>query len=138
MGTGQGSVISPLLANVYLHYVFDLWADRWRRREARRSRTAKTSRISRRAVKSRCAHEWGGWGRLSDDGSRQHNSGKSEDPWGSGNPTSWWCTIELTTRHCAGQTVGPRCARRMDANWLTCPRMSGVDLSSCGSQEGPI
>jgi group II intron reverse transcriptase/maturase len=33
-GTGQGSVISPLLANVYLHYVFDLWADRWRRRKA--------------------------------------------------------------------------------------------------------
>jgi retron-type reverse transcriptase len=28
-------VISPLLANVYLHYVFDLWAQRWRRREAR-------------------------------------------------------------------------------------------------------
>ena len=35
MGTGQGSVISPLLANVYLHYVVDLWAERWRRREAR-------------------------------------------------------------------------------------------------------
>ena len=33
-GTGQGSVASPLLANVYLHYVFDLWAERWRRREA--------------------------------------------------------------------------------------------------------
>ena len=33
-GTGQGAVISPLLANIYLHYVFDLWAERWRRREA--------------------------------------------------------------------------------------------------------
>jgi RNA-directed DNA polymerase len=29
-----GGVSSPLLANVYLHYVFDLWAERWRRREA--------------------------------------------------------------------------------------------------------
>jgi ABC transporter substrate binding protein len=48
----------------------------------RRSRTAKASRISRRAVKSRCACEWGGWGRLSDDGSGQNNLTSSEDPWG--------------------------------------------------------
>src|SRR4030081_2367524 len=42
MGTGrrpcrerrQGASASPLLANVYLHYVFDLWADWWRRRHA--------------------------------------------------------------------------------------------------------
>ena len=34
-GTGQGSVISPLLANIYLHHCFDLWAERWRRLEAR-------------------------------------------------------------------------------------------------------
>jgi group II intron reverse transcriptase/maturase len=33
-GTGQGTVISPLLANIYLHYVIDLWAERWRRHEA--------------------------------------------------------------------------------------------------------
>jgi RNA-directed DNA polymerase len=34
-GTAQGASVSPLLANVYLHYVFDLWADQWRRRRAR-------------------------------------------------------------------------------------------------------
>jgi RNA-directed DNA polymerase len=33
-GTGQGSVISPLFANIYLHYVLDLWANRWRQRKA--------------------------------------------------------------------------------------------------------
>jgi RNA-directed DNA polymerase len=33
-GTGQGAVISPLLANIYLHYVLDLWAERWRRHQA--------------------------------------------------------------------------------------------------------
>src|SRR5436309_9612060 len=34
VGTVQGGSISPLLANVYLHYVFDLWAHRWRQRHA--------------------------------------------------------------------------------------------------------
>src|SRR5690349_20689397 len=33
-GTGQGSVISPLLANIYLHYTLDLWAARWRQHTA--------------------------------------------------------------------------------------------------------
>ena len=48
----------------------------------RRSRTAKASRISRHAVKSRCACEWGGWGRLSDDGPGHYNPDPSEGPWG--------------------------------------------------------
>jgi group II intron reverse transcriptase/maturase len=34
-GSPQGASVSPLLANIYLHYVFDLWVDWWRRRHAR-------------------------------------------------------------------------------------------------------
>jgi group II intron reverse transcriptase/maturase len=35
VGTPQGAVISPLLANVFLHYVLDLWINEWRKREAK-------------------------------------------------------------------------------------------------------
>jgi retron-type reverse transcriptase len=34
VGTPQGAVASPLLANVYLHYVFDLWVETWRKKVA--------------------------------------------------------------------------------------------------------
>jgi group II intron reverse transcriptase/maturase len=34
-GTPQGAVVSPLIANVYLHYTFDLWAEVWRRKVAK-------------------------------------------------------------------------------------------------------
>jgi hypothetical protein len=44
--------------------------------------TAKASGISRSAVKSGCASEWGGWGRLSVDGPGQKNPDRSEGPWG--------------------------------------------------------
>ena len=35
MGTPQGAVVSPLIANIYLHYVYDLWVHAWRRKMAR-------------------------------------------------------------------------------------------------------
>jgi group II intron reverse transcriptase/maturase len=35
VGTPQGAVVSPLLANIYLHYAFDLWVAAWRRKVAR-------------------------------------------------------------------------------------------------------
>jgi RNA-directed DNA polymerase len=35
LGTPQGAVASPLLANVYLHYVFDLWVEAWRKKIAK-------------------------------------------------------------------------------------------------------
>jgi group II intron reverse transcriptase/maturase len=35
LGTVQGGSISPLLANIYLHYAFDLWVEQWRRRHAK-------------------------------------------------------------------------------------------------------
>ncbi len=35
IGTVQGGSISPLLSNIYLHYVLDLWVQRWRRQQAR-------------------------------------------------------------------------------------------------------
>ena len=50
----------------------------------RRCRTAKAPLINRRAAKLRCACEWDGWGRLSDDGSGHDNPNPSEAPLGGG------------------------------------------------------
>lgn len=44
--------------------------------------TAKAPPITCRAGKLRRAGEWGGWGRISDDGPGQHNPDRSEGPWG--------------------------------------------------------
>jgi hypothetical protein len=35
VGSPQGATVSPLLANIYLHYVLDLWVHQWRSRNAR-------------------------------------------------------------------------------------------------------
>src|SRR5712692_3466220 len=44
--------------------------------------TARASGISRETVKSGCAREWGGWGRVSEDGPGQNYPDRSEGPWG--------------------------------------------------------
>jgi hypothetical protein len=52
--------------------------------------TAKASRITSDAGKSRRACEWGGWGRLSVDGPGQNNPDRSEGPWGRADePLEW-------------------------------------------------
>ncbi len=60
----------------------------------------------RHAVKSRVAHEWGGWGRLSDDGPGHYNPDLERGPLGrrSNNPPRW-CAIESAARHSAGQPL---------------------------------
>ncbi len=83
----------------------------------RRSRTAKASRISRHAVKSRCAREWGGWGRLSDDGPGQNNPDPSEGPWGRWSiPPHGGAQSSPQARLRAVPPMRPRGARRADAN----------------------
>jgi hypothetical protein len=52
------------------------------RGQPRRTRTAKAPRISRQTMKLRCAHERGGWGRISVDGPGHYNPDRSEGPWG--------------------------------------------------------
>jgi hypothetical protein len=86
----------------------------------RRSRTAKASRISRHAVKSRCARGWGGWGRVSDDGPRQHNSDQSEGPWGGGRPTLQGGARSSPRPDTArDHRSRPRGARTADANQIS-------------------
>src|SRR5215510_4985003 len=63
----------------------------------RRSRTAKAVHINRRAMKLCCACEWGGWGRLSVDGSGHYNPNRSEDPW-----SRAICIARMAVLHRAG------------------------------------
>ena len=106
----------------------------------RRSRTAKASRISRRAVKSRCAREWDGWGRLSDDGPGHYNPVPSEGPWGRWTnhrmavhdrvcgPTLRG-TTDVTTR-CTKGGCKPDIGRRMPGAGLSCRSSGKAPLES--------
>jgi hypothetical protein len=75
-------------------------------------RTARTARISREAMKSRGACQWGGWGRLSDEGPGQHNPARSEGPWGVA------VLDKCLLRHWAEITRPPLGARRAEVNRL--------------------
>ena len=81
--------------------------------------TARASGISRETVKSRCAREWGAWGRISEDGPGQHNPDRSEGPWGRAvDPSARRCWEAQHPRHSAGKSAGCRAARRGMANQL--------------------
>ena len=96
----------------------------------RRSRTAKASRISRHAVKSRCAREWGGWDRLSEDGPGHYNLDLSEGPWGGGLTASkavhdrvhgpTLCGITVAITKCTKGGCKPDIGRRMPGAGLNC------------------
>jgi hypothetical protein len=80
-------------------------------------RTARASRINRAAAKSRCAGEWGGWGRLSDDGPGHYNPDRSEGPWGKAADAA--CTVVQQRTEVPDSEPGTprqRGARRADAN----------------------
>ena len=102
----------------------------------RRSRTAKASRISRYAVKSRCAREWGGWGRLSDDGPGHYNPDPSEGPWGRWNiPPHGGAgsspQARLKADHCSDHEMHEG---RMQTGWRTAD--AGSRLKPPITQEG--
>ena len=106
----------------------------------RRSRTAKASRISRRAVKSRCAREWVGWGRLSDDGPGHYNPDLSEGPWGGGSTASkavhdrihgpTLCGITVAITKCTKGGCKPDVGRRMPGAGLSCQSSGKAPLES--------
>jgi hypothetical protein len=95
----------------------------------RRSRTAKASRISRHAVKVRCACEWGGWGRLSDDGPGQNNPDPSEGPWGGGSSPTMAVHYRVALPTLSGTIAATTRCTKGGCKPAVMQRMSGADLS---------
>jgi hypothetical protein len=92
----------------------------------RRSRTAKALRISRLAVKSRCAREWDGWGRLSDDGPGHYNPDPSEGPWGGGHDLQGGAQSSLRP----GTDRDNRCDYEVHEGWM----QTGHRMAYAGSK----
>jgi hypothetical protein len=104
----------------------------------RRSRTAKAFGISRIAAKSGRACEWGGWGRLSDDGLGQNNPIRSEDSWGAGcpRPDSAVSVLAAVPRLSAG--FRGRSTDTKDGDKLVISsRMLGASLSDMAVRQVP-
>ena len=104
----------------------------------RRSRTAKAFGISRIAAKSGRAGEWGGWGRLSDDGLGQNNPDRSEDPWGAGCPgpilrCQCWPTFPDSELERKGGPADTKGGDKLDGH----ARMLGASLSAWAARQVP-
>ena len=91
--------------------------------------TAKAFRINRRAAKSRCARQWGGWGRLSVEGPGHYNPDWSEDPWGRAAIVARMAALKRTTAPTLSgdKQFWKRGARRKEANQMgaTIGRLAG-------------
>ena len=100
---------------------------------------SEATHINRCAAKLRSACEWGGWGRISDDGPGQNNPDRSEDPWGrAAKPLEWRCITEPRFRLRADQAVGQRNARRTEANPpVVAKGMPGAGLSGTTTGKAP-
>ena len=107
-------------------------------RPPRRSRTAKASRISRHAVKWRCAREWGGWGRLSDDGPGQNNPDPSEGPWGRWSIPPHGGAFRVLRPDTERTTVATTRCTKGEANWIGGRRMPGAGLSRRSPRKAPL
>ena len=97
--------------------------------------TARASGISRETVKSRCAREWGGWGRISEDGPGQQNPDRSEGPWGRAvNPLARRCSQAHRPGHRAGSIGG---SREYEGRWQTsCAGKAASDIPALKPYRG--
>ena len=102
----------------------------------RRSRTAKASRISRDTVKSRCAREWGGWGREVMTDRDNITRTRARAPGAEDYPPSRRCTIESSSRHRAGLRADHE-VHEGRTQTTRCPAYAGSRLKLATVWAGP-